>query len=61
MEICTKDLIHLAILSCILLLEAWLGRTEKTKYSSTLELLILGSLSLAVYLIFKKGEENERR
>ncbi len=57
MEICTKSPIYLVLIICILLLEAWLGRTDKTKYSSTLELLILGSISLIVFIIYKRGDQ----
>jgi hypothetical protein len=45
-----------ALLSCILLLEAWLGRTDKTKYSSTLEFMLLGAVDILKSLLRKKKE-----
>jgi hypothetical protein len=30
----------------ILLLEAWLGKTDKTRYGSTLEMIVMGTVSL---------------
>jgi hypothetical protein len=38
-----------------LLLEAWLGKTDKTKYGSTLE-LIVGVVIDLIKKLFKKGE-----
>jgi hypothetical protein len=49
-----------AIMILWMFLEAWLGKTEKTKYSSTLELVVFGSVSL-IKKIFTKGEKNEGR
>jgi len=39
----------------VLLLEAWLGKTNKVRYASTLELVAIGSFDL-IKRIFTKGE-----
>ena len=58
MTSCSPTDIAGAIMLCIvLLLEAWLGRTEKTKYSSILELVIMGMIALLL-TVFKRGDKN---
>lgn len=48
-----------AILVFWMLIEAWLGKTEKTRYSSTLEFAVMGTVNL-LKSFFKKGVQNER-
>lgn len=56
---CLNDsLTNSIIILLILILEAWLGKTQKTKSGSILELLFLGTLSLIVFITIKKGEKN---
>lgn len=43
-----------------MILEAWLGKTEKVKAGSILELIIISTLSVVVFLIYNRKEKNER-
>jgi len=56
MSNCVSDWKSAVPMVLMLLLEAWLGKTEKTKYASTLEVLIVGAWDLMKYFISKKGE-----
>lgn len=51
-ECSSTDWKHYAFGFGVLLLEAWLGKTKKTIYSSTIELIIMGTWNL---IIKKKG------
>jgi hypothetical protein len=46
--------------SILLILEAWLGKTEKTKYSSILDVIIFGSISIVIYLITRRKKDEGR-
>lgn len=49
------DLKHAAILIAVMLVESWMGKTDKIKSGSILELVLNSVLSLGKSLI-KKGE-----
>ena len=37
--------------------EAWLGKTDKTKYSSTLELFVMGTVALIKNIFHKEDKK----
>lgn len=53
-----KDLIYLGLAIAFMLLEYWLGKTQRVKSASTVE-LILTAIAVFVIARFKKEEDHD--